>query len=201
MEIEELKKGILNCRDCRELFGYEPHPVFQGQKDSRIMQISQAPSLLVHETGRPFNDLSGRRLRGEWYQISDEVFYNPADFYITSAAHCYPGKNPSGGDRLPPRHCTEKWLHHELESVDNHIYIIIGKRAADYFFPKSKFSESIFQDHRINGKPAYVLPHPSPLNVKWFKDHPCFEAERMPEIRGVVHKILERGIGGGEYGT
>ncbi|MFR0985782.1 MAG: uracil-DNA glycosylase family protein [Frisingicoccus sp.] len=53
------------------------------------MQISQAPSRTVHNTGKPFNDASGRRLRSEWYRISDETFYNPDNFYIVSIAHCY----------------------------------------------------------------------------------------------------------------
>ena len=191
MNMEELREGVLGCRDCRELFGYEPRPIFNGCADSKIMQISQAPSLLVHETGKPFNDLSGRRLREKWYQIEDDVFYDPKNFYITSTAHCYPGKNPGGGDRRPPQGCARKWLQQELTLVDNQIYILIGKYAADYFFPKGNFTENIFRDHRINGKPAYILPHPSPLNVKWFKDHPEFERERMPEIRAVVHRVLE----------
>ena len=190
MNINKLREEILACRDCRELFGYEPSPVFNGQADSMIMQISQAPSLLVHETGKAFNDLSGRRLRESWYQITDDIFYDPKYFYITSTAHCYPGKNPRGGDRKPPKHCTEKWLRQELELVENQLYILIGKYASDYFFPKSSFTENIFIDHQINGKPACILPHPSPLNVKWFKDHPEFEKTRMPHIRKIVHRTL-----------
>lgn len=193
MNTDALREGILSCRDCRELFGYEPNPIYNGQADSKIMQISQAPSLLVHETGKAFNDLSGKRLRESWYQISGDIFYNPKYFYITSTAHCYPGKNPHGGDRKPPGHCSEKWLRRELEAVDNKLYILIGKYASDYFFPKSSFTENIFLDHRINGKPAYILPHPSPLNVKWFKDHPEFEKERMPHIRRIVHETLDAG--------
>lgn len=190
MNFKELKEGIRSCRECQDLFGYEPHPIFNGCPDSKIMQISQAPSLLVHETGKPFNDLSGRRLRNEWYQIEDAEFYEPKNIYITSTAHCYPGKNPGGGDRRPPRCCADKWLRWELKVVNNQIYILIGKYASDYFFPKSNFTENIFLDHQINGKPAYILPHPSPLNVKWFKDHPDFEQERMPLIRAVVHQML-----------
>lgn len=190
MKIQQLKEEILQCRECEELFGYEPHPVFFGHSQSKVMQISQAPSLLVHETGKPFNDLSGKKLRREWYQIEDEMFYNPDYFYITSMAHCYPGKSPKGGDRIPPKNCAKKWMLLELESVDNLIYIIIGRHASDYFFPKKNFTDLVFQDQVINGKPAYVLPHPSPLNTKWLKDRPEFEKKRMPEIRKVLHNVL-----------
>lgn len=38
--------------------------------------------------------------------------------------------------------------------------------------------------------PAFVLPHPSPLNVKWFLDHPEFERVRVKEIESAVHQVL-----------
>lgn len=188
---EDLKKGIRACRICEEKFGYEPHPIFFGNQDSPIMQISQAPSISVHKTGKPFNDLSGKKLRQEWYQISDEVFYDPKNFYITSAGHCFPGKTPSGGDRLPPRICSKTWLEREMKMVDNQIYMIVGGKAAEILFPKENFTSLVFQNRTINGKPAYILPHPSPLNVKWFKDNPAFLEERVFEVRKAVHDALK----------
>lgn len=195
MKLKQLQQQITRCRACEELFGYEPHPVCQGNAKAKIMQISQAPSLLVHQTGKPFNDVSGKRLRGEWYQISDEVFYDPDCFYITSMAHCYPGKNPKGGDRIPPKCCAAKWLERELAAVDNAIYLLVGRHAAQHFFSEKNFTELVFEDQQIKGKPAYVLPHPSPLNTKWLKDRPEFEKTRLPEIRAVLHRVLapERG--------
>ena len=60
---------------------------------------------------------------------------NEDNFYITSIAHCYPGKSKNGGDRLPPKCCADKWLKKELEYVQNDIYILIGGKAAEYLFP------------------------------------------------------------------
>lgn len=161
-----------------------------GNVNSKIIQISQAPSSNVHKTLKPFDDASGRKLRSEWYHIPDEVFYDPDNFYITSIAHCYPGKSPGGGDRLPPKSCAEKWLLKEIELVNNEIFILIGGKAAGFFFPKEDFTSLVFEDSTINGKPAYVLPHPSPLNVKWFKDNPEFLNSRVREIEETVHKVL-----------
>ena len=156
------------------------------------MQISQAPSRRVHETGKPFNDASGQKLRHDWYGIADEEFYNPDFFYIVSVAHCFPGKAPGGGDRKPPKICAGKWLLKEMELVNNEIYILVGRYAAEFFFPKCNFTDLIFKDQRLNGKPAYVLPHPSPLNVKWFLDHPDFEEKRIKEIRDEIYRILNK---------
>ena len=39
-------------------------------------------------------------------------------------------------------------------------------------------------------KLAIVLPHPSPLNIKWFKDYPEFMKERISQIRKIINEIL-----------
>ena len=186
-----LQNQISQCRLCQDLFGFKPHPIVQGNHHAKIMQISQAPSKSVHETGKPFNDASGRKLRGDWYRIPDEVFYNPDKFYIVSMAHCYPGKSPGGGDRRPPGICSQRWLLKEMELVDNEIYIVIGRVAAEFFFPGEKITSLAFEDRQINGKPAYILPHPSPLNMKWLKDYPEFTETRIFEIQRAVHSVLE----------
>lgn len=190
VKFETLRKEILSCRYCQDDFGFEPHPIVFGNPRAKIMQISQAPSRTVHNTGKPFNDASGRRLRSEWYQITDETFYQPDNFYIVSIAHCYPGKNPGGGDKRPPRCCADKWLIQELELIQNEIYILIGGAAAAYFFPGEKLTDLVFRDLEINGKAAFVLPHPSPLNVKWFRDYPEFLEKRVFEVSKAVHTVL-----------
>jgi len=190
MTFEELKNDILACRDCREKFGFEPIPIVRGTANSKILQISQAPSKTVHLTKKPFNDLSGNRLKFEWYQITDDIFYNEENFYITALAHCFPGKSANGGDRSPPIACAKKWLHREIEVVDNEIFVIIGQKAAKFIFPDDRFEDLIFKDNILNGKPAFVMPHPSPLNIKWFKDHPEFEAGRVITIREKIWSVL-----------
>lgn len=189
-KFEELKKQIADCRQCESEFGFEPHPVLFGNPNAKIVQISQAPSLTVHKTGLPFNDASGKRLRSQWYKISDETFYNPDNFYIVSIAHCYPGKNPKGGDKRPPKCCADKWLNKELELVQNKLYLLVGSYAAQYFFPKEKLTDLVFKDLTVNGKPAFVLPHPSPINMNWFRDNPDFINHRIPVIEQAVHSAL-----------
>ena len=188
---EELKKEILLCQLCEEKFGFKPHPIIMGNENSKIMHISQAPSQNVHLTMRPFNDASGRKLRNEWYNISDDVFYNPDNFYITSIAHCYPGKSSNGGDRQPPVSCAQKFLLREIEEINNKIYILLGGKAAHFFFPNKDFTKLVFSNDKIMDKPAYVLPHPSPLNVRWFKENPDFLNYRVYEIREILHEILQ----------
>ena len=185
MFFAELMKKIKACADCREFL--EPRPVVFGSQDAKIFQISQAPSRKVHETGWPFNDVSGDKLIFEWYRITRQEFYDK--FYITSISHCYPGK-ANTGDNKPPIKCAEKWLHKEMKAVDNKIYLIIGKYAANYFFPGKNLGTLAFNTQKLNGKPAFVMPHPSPLNSKWLKDNPEFERDRLLTIRKAIHRVL-----------
>jgi len=187
--IEELRR----CDLCKKEFGFIPHPVVVGNKDAKIVQISQAPSNTVHETLKPFTDKSGNKLKYEWYRISDEIFYNPNNFYITSVGHCYPGKDKNGNDRCPPKKCFNTWVIKELELIDNEIYIIIGARAAKCFFPNDKFDDLVFKNNYINNKLAIVLPHPSPLNIRWFKNHLEFN-NRIIEVRKIIYDVLGIGL-------
>lgn len=189
---EDLIIKIKNCSICKEKFGFEPHPIILGNIHSKIVQISQAPSATVHKTLMPFTDQSGKKLKYEWYQISDATFYNPNNFYIAALSHCYPGKNKNGNDRTPPKICYNKWIRKELEYIDNKLYIIIGSKAAKTFFPNENFNELVFKNNYLNNKLTLVLPHPSPLNIKWYKDHPEFINKRIFEIRKTIKKVLDK---------
>ena len=120
------------------------------------------------------------------------MFYNPDNFYIVSLAHCYPGKNSICNDRLPPKECCNKWVSKELEFINNKLYVIIGAKAAKVFFPNDNFNDLVFKNNSINGKMAIVLPHPSPLNIKWFKDHPEFMERRIFEVRNIINEVLKK---------
>ncbi len=192
MDFESLRKEILSCKECEEKFGFTPHPIVFGNKNAKIVQISQAPSKKVYETFKPFNDISGKKLKYDWYEITDEEFYNPDNFYIVSLVHCYPGKDKKGKDNVPPKNCYEKWVKKELSFIDNRIYIFVGAMAANVFFPNKKFKDLVFKNNIYNGKLALVLPHPSPLNFKWLKDNPEFMKTRIIEIRKIIKNILEK---------
>jgi len=188
-ELEKLQKQIEKCRICRETFGFEPKPIVFGNKNAKIVQLGQAPSRRASETNKFFDDQSGKRLKYEWYQITDNEFYNPDNFYILPMAHCFPGQEPNGHDKTPPKICYQKWGRKELELVNNQIYIIIGSKAAKQLFPHEKFEELVFKDNIYNGKPAYVIPHPSPLNRRWLNKHPEFLSKRMPIIREKIKRL------------
>jgi len=80
-------------------------PVFQLSENSRFIIISQAPGKKVHETGIPWNDLSGKKLR-LWLGVTDEEFYTKELFSIMPMDFCYPGKGLHGD--LHGKECARK---------------------------------------------------------------------------------------------
>lgn len=164
---------------------------FWGNQDAKIVSISQAPSASVIRNQKPFTDKSGGRLRSDWYRISDEVFYSPHNFYFTAIGMYFPGKDKKGGDIKPSFNFANRWLIQELSYLNPRLYLIIGKIAAEFFFPKQIFTDLVFSDQELNKTRAFVLPHPSPVNIKWFKDHPDFEESRLLIIRRHIKRALQ----------
>jgi uracil-DNA glycosylase family 4 len=188
--VQQLQAEISACRKCRSLFAHEPRPRVWGKAHAPVLLIGQAPSRKVHETGRPFNDQSGRRLR-RWLDLSEAQFWNQDFLYITAMAQCFPGKAPKGGgDLKPPAICAQTWLPRLMDSLGPELYLIVGSYAARHFFPGRPLPELVFSALELHHKPAYVLPHPSPLNQKWLKDYPEFEKERTREIRQQLHRLM-----------
>lgn len=187
MEFRQFQTKLRKCRICKEVVG---PPLVWGNKEAKIVHISQAPSRLAIASQKPYFDKSGERLRHKWYQISDKVFYNPKNFYITALGHCFPGKDKKGADKKPPKICAEKWLLEEISYLKPRLFIVIGKQAAEFLFPGKSYQKLIFQDQNLNGTKCLVLPHPSPANIAWFRNNPEFERKRLPQIRKIIHGAL-----------
>lgn len=192
MALTLLHRQLQACRACEQQFAHEPRPMVWGRAAAPVVLIGQAPSRRVHETGRPFNDASGQRLR-TWLGVSKDEFWNPDKFYITATAHCYPGSSgkAGGGDLPPPRLCSKLWLQPELELLQPKLYLLIGRYAAEFCYGRSaRLSQLVFQEMEYRERPALVLPHPSPLNRRWFKNHPQFESTLIPRIQLSVRRVL-----------
>ncbi|MBP2324425.1 uracil-DNA glycosylase [Kibdelosporangium banguiense] len=167
--------------------GYQP--VYTAAPDARIAVIGQAPGKRAQETGIPFNDPSGVRLRA-WLAVTDEQFYNPNLFAILPMDFYYPGKAAHGD--LPPRpDFAPKWhpqILHEMPKIQ--LTLLIGSYAQKrYLNPKTSLTETV-RSYQTYLPEMFPLVHPSPLNFRWQSKNPWFEAEVLPVLRSEVHKAL-----------
>ena len=179
-----LLNKIQRCEVCKEHLPLGPRPVIQLNAYSKIVIISQAPGRRVHETGIPWNDASGKKLKS-WMNVSDEIFYNPACLSILPMGFCYPGKAISGD--LPPRpECAPLWHPQILKNFKSKPLILLIGQYAQRYYLKNSFKESLTETVRNYNEylPTYFpLPHPSPRNQNWVKINPWFMEEVVPELQ------------------
>jgi uracil-DNA glycosylase len=88
------------CDLCAGQLPLGPRPTLTAAPQSKILIIGQAPGTRVHATGIPWNDPSGRRLRG-WLGVEAADFYDASKFAIIPMGFCYPAACPGAAIRRP----------------------------------------------------------------------------------------------------
>ncbi|MDY0746538.1 uracil-DNA glycosylase family protein [Paucibacter sp. R3-3] len=185
-----LLADVRSCTLCAEHLPLGPRPVVQLHPQARILLAAQAPGRKVHETGLPFNDASGDRLRG-WLGLSRESFYDPELLAILPMGFCYPGKGKSGD--LPPRpECAPRWRSALLERLtDIRLTLVVGQYALAYHLPEERqgVTQAVLNWQKY--WPTVVpLPHPSPTNNGWFSANRWFELELVPLLRERIAELV-----------
>jgi len=191
--LDKLVKEIKACNLCTDHLPLGPRPVIQVGSLARILIVGQAPGRRVHETGIPFNDPSGERLR-LWMGINKEEFYDKDKVALVPMGFCFPGTGKSGD--LPPRlECADTWREKLLEQLPNiELTIVIGQYAQGWHFGssnKQNLTETV-KSWKEFWPNAIPLPHPSPRNNIWLRKNAWFEDEVIPALQKAVNAILDK---------
>ena len=178
------------CTICEADLPHGPRPVLQLHPKARILVAGQAPGRKVHDSGVPFDDASGNRLR-EWLGVSREVFYDPEQIAILPMGFCFPGSGKSGD--LPPRpECAPAWREQLLGTLRHlEVTFVVGRYAQAYHFGEASSSlTELVKSWRTYWPLTVPLPHPSPRNNQWLRRNPWFEVELLPVVRKRVSEVL-----------
>ncbi|MDQ2092174.1 uracil-DNA glycosylase family protein [Marimonas arenosa] len=193
--MQDLTEDIRACRLCagdfaRTKTAHLPRPVVWFSPDSRVLVAGQAPGMRVHETGLPFNDASGDRLRA-WMGVDRTAFYDRKRFAVVPMAFCFPGYDSNGSDLPPPRRCSETWHPRVMQALSKlRLKILVGGYAHRWHLGvKTGVSETV-QRWRALPEGVFALPHPSWRNTGWLKKNPWFEAEVVPALRQAIEEAL-----------
>jgi uracil-DNA glycosylase len=186
-----LVEEIRACRMCAHALPHAPNPVVWVHPSARILIAGQAPGRRVHESGIPWNDASGDRLR-DWMQLDRETFYDKRNIAVAAMGFCVPG-TVNGADLPPRRECAPLWRPRLLPLLKKvQLTLLVGAYAQRYHLgaaAKRTLGDTVraWADYPPNVLP---LPHPSWRNTGWLKRNPWFESELVPELRRRVSSAL-----------
>lgn len=201
--IGALAGEIAACRLCRDRperqpgLPHEPRPVAVLSPTARILVAGQAPGIRVHDSGIPFNDPSGDRLR-QWMGIGRDVFYDASRIAILPMGFCFPGYDAKGGDLPPRRECAPQWRERCLKQMPQiELVLCIGQYAHAWHLGdrrRKTLTETVaaWRDILDQGdRPKVIaLPHPSWRNSGWLKRNPWFERDLVPWLQATVSEMI-----------
>lgn len=192
--LDALLRDIRACALCAAHLPLGPRPVLRASATARLLIVGQAPGTKVHASGIPWDDASGKRLRG-WLGMTPEQFYDAANIAIVPMGFCYPGRQ-GGGDAPPRPECRATWHPRLLPMLrDVRLTLLFGQYAQAHFLGgrrKPTLTDTVraWREYLPTHLP---MPHPSPRNVGWFKANPWFEDEAVPALRARVRELLGAG--------
>ncbi len=185
--LDDLAAEARACTLCGEKLPLGPRPVFRVSATARLLIIGQAPGTKVHETGTPWNDASGDRLRG-WMGLDRTAFYDGSRIAIMPMGFCYPGRLPNGGDAPPRPECAPAWHDKFLRLMPAvKLTLLIGSYAqARYLGPGSMTARV---KHFAAHPKFFALPHPSWRTIGWEVKNPWFKAEVLPALKAAIASL------------
>ncbi len=188
--LDELLTDIRACQLCASHLPLGPRPILRVAQGAKILIVGQAPGTRVHQSGIPWDDASGERLRS-WLAMDKQQFYDEGQIAIIPMGFCYPGRGISGD--LPPRkECARTWL----PLLQTHLgeirtTLLIGQYAIEHYLGaarKATLTQTV-QHWQAYAPDFFPLPHPSPRNNIWLKRNPWFNAEVVPALQAHLRTL------------
>ena len=174
--LNTLHAELETCRCCPKMIGPAVH---SESVLSPVMLIGQAPGTREIEQLKPFCWTAGKTLFNWFAPLGlDEPTFRQR-ILMSAVCRCFPGKNPKGGDRVPDRdeiaRC-ERWWRGELELLQPHLLLPVGKLAIAQLLPVARLDAVIGRQLRYRASAGWEadvipLPHPSGAST-WFKMEP-----------------------------
>ncbi len=194
-ELAAFLAEVRACRVCAAALPLGPRPVLRVTRTARLLIVGQAPGTRVHDTGIPWNDASGDRLR-QWLGLDRGLFYDEHRVAILPIGFCYPGTDAKGGDRPPRPECAPLWhppLRAHLACV--RLTLLVGGYAQAYYLGarRKQTVTATVQAWRDYLPEFLPTPHPSWRNTAWLQRHPWFDAELVPMLRQHVAELVAGG--------
>lgn len=196
-ELQKIFQAIVDDPDNAQAKAAGYQPLYTASKRAKMVIVGQAPGRKAQESGIPWNDVSGVKLR-TWLGVSDEQFYDPDLFALLPMDFYFPGKGEHGD--LPPRKdFAPKWHPQLLAHMPEvRLIILIGGYAQKYYLGKTakpNLTQTV-QAYEEYLPKFFPLVHPSPLNFRWQNKNPWFVDALVPVLQATVAAIMADSVKG-----
>jgi uracil-DNA glycosylase len=172
-------------------------PVSGGPVVSKVLLVGQAPGDKEPRLGRPFAWTAGRTLF-RWFEehcgLDEQAFRQ--NVYMAAVCRCFPGKKPTGGDRVPDdgevASCS-RWLDDEFEILEPELVLPVGKLAIAQFIEIDRLETVIGKSFRIEyaGRETDLIPLPHPSGASpWPRIEPGLTLVRRALRRIARHPAM-----------
>jgi uracil-DNA glycosylase len=142
--LDQIQADILSKNICPDLRAVATNLVMgDGNIDSDIVFIGEAPGKKEDETGLPFMGSAGKFLN----EMLSGIGMSRADIFITNIVKYRP---PDNRDPLPQeKSAFWPYLVRQLDVIQPKIVVTLGRHSMEYFLPNQKIS-------LIHGQPKHI---------------------------------------------
>ncbi len=180
------------CTLCEPELPLGARPIIRASTSARLLIIGQAPGTKVHESGVPWDDPSGERLRA-WLGLDKEAFYDETRVALLPMGFCYPGRQDKGGDNPPRPECAPRWHSPLLAAMPRvELTLLVGAYAQAHYLGKRRartMTETVAR-WRDYGPTYLPTPHPSWRAGIWLKKNAFFERDVVPELQRRTRRLV-----------
>lgn len=151
----QVEKNVRNCKKCRLCETATNAVPGEGNPNSEIVFIGEAPGKNEDETGRPFVGRAGQLLE----KMLGEIGYSRKDVWIGNIIKHRP---PNNRDPLPDEiSACQPYLKLQLEAIQPVLIVTLGRFAMNYFYPAGKITQDRGTVKKIGNYFIYPVYHPA----------------------------------------
>lgn len=190
--LDAIVAEIMVCRKCK-LWRTRKYPVpGEGNPNSQIMFIGEAPGYREDVKGKPFVGAAGKFLD----TLLSEAGLSRESVFIGNILKCRPPKN-----REPSRDeietCTP-YLNSQIRVIQPEFIVTLGNYSTAYIFSKVTLSfngitrvHGKFYEASIAGFNVIVFPtfHPAAALYR-----PKYKEQLISDFHALKHKLVEKGL-------
>lgn len=153
--LEQIEKNVRTCQKCRLCKTAKNAVPGEGNIDSQVVFIGEAPGEKEDLTGRPFVGRAGKLLE----QLLAQIGMNRTDVWIGNVIKHRP---PENRDPFPDEiEACLPYLTMQLKIINPKVVVTLGRFAMGYFYKEGKISRDHGSAIRLKDYVVFPLYHPA----------------------------------------